>query len=454
MAESVNYSDYSVFVRQQPVAARACGSADRPDRRPIDPIVILQLRRNALTELFADEDTSSFFAIATLVDDTAAATAAQAEGSAWSGERGPQPLASNLLTGTTLSSIFYLKDPARANQAAAFFVFSNLNVRSEGSYCLRFDVFGRSRMNVSNVAHCFSDVFTVYSAKRFPGMSNSTELSKTFSDQGLKIRIRKDIRIRKKPRLGLENDCPDLPVPYQRPEAISDGPNYARRPHDLGYVSRNSTDVSIRRSLDSDPSTESPAAPLHFHTSRGHGHTEHRKYPAPPPPPSRRPPLALHTPECDMFPDPSTYDHHDDRPRKHPEEQAPRGSTTTGGRLVQHSGHGKVSHAYHNPPHMHWKANTNNDHNNNFSTHRTSFMASDIRKLADLSTIGMPTSPYPHDHHSLRTFLPTEPDESLISHPRLPSFGESFPAFHPAPTHIGTFSSSYAQTKSQSRAYR
>jgi hypothetical protein len=44
----------------------------------------------------------------------------------------------------------------------------------------------------------FSDVFQVYPAKRFPGMEESTFLSRSFAEQGLKIRIRKELRLRKR----------------------------------------------------------------------------------------------------------------------------------------------------------------------------------------------------------------------------------------------------------------
>jgi hypothetical protein len=42
------------------------------------------------------------------------------------------------------------------------------------------------------LASVFSDVFQVYSAKKFPGVCDSTELSKCFAGQGIKIPIRKD----------------------------------------------------------------------------------------------------------------------------------------------------------------------------------------------------------------------------------------------------------------------
>ncbi|ROW01621.1 hypothetical protein VSDG_02253 [Cytospora chrysosperma] len=42
------------------------------------------------------------------------------------------------------------------------------------------------------LASVFSDVFQVYSAKKFPGVCDSTELSKCFAQQGIKIPIRKE----------------------------------------------------------------------------------------------------------------------------------------------------------------------------------------------------------------------------------------------------------------------
>lgn len=42
------------------------------------------------------------------------------------------------------------------------------------------------------LASVFSDVFQVYSAKKFPGVCDSTDLSKCFATQGIKIPIRKE----------------------------------------------------------------------------------------------------------------------------------------------------------------------------------------------------------------------------------------------------------------------
>ena len=40
------------------------------------------------------------------------------------------------------------------------------------------------------LATAMSDSFTVYSAKKFPGMIESTELSKAFAAQGIRIPVR------------------------------------------------------------------------------------------------------------------------------------------------------------------------------------------------------------------------------------------------------------------------
>ncbi|CAO3580349.1 unnamed protein product [Absidia cylindrospora] len=59
------------------------------------------------------------------------------------------------------------------------------------------------------VFHCksiLSDQFIVYSAKKFPGMEESTFLSRSFADQGLKIRIRKELRQRRKAGKRSESD--------------------------------------------------------------------------------------------------------------------------------------------------------------------------------------------------------------------------------------------------------
>ena len=111
------------------------------------------------------------------------------------------------LIGSLSASAFKLTDPN--GKVGIWFVLQDLSVRTEGNFRLRFsfcnvglpshmDGNAANGGNVINtgktpiLASCFSDVFTVYSAKKFPGVVESTPLSKCFATQGIKIPIRKD----------------------------------------------------------------------------------------------------------------------------------------------------------------------------------------------------------------------------------------------------------------------
>ena len=68
---------------------------------------------------------------------------------------------------------------------------SQIGVRTEGAYRFKFSAYELVSGTAYLRAIVFSDVFHVYSAKRFPGMLASTPLSKAFAEQGLRIRVRK-----------------------------------------------------------------------------------------------------------------------------------------------------------------------------------------------------------------------------------------------------------------------
>lgn len=135
---------------------------------------------------------------------------------------------------------------------AGYFIFPDLSIRHEGKYRLHFVVFetlkdpndidhddhttlqeapmggmgfGTQRVDVRSVP------FTVYSAKKFPGLSESTMLSKTVSEQGCRVRIRRDVRMRRR-----ENKAPKEWDGYEeennhdaRRTATPD--NYVQQPH-------------------------------------------------------------------------------------------------------------------------------------------------------------------------------------------------------------------------------
>ncbi|EED85174.1 predicted protein, partial [Postia placenta Mad-698-R] len=82
-------------------------------------------------------------------------------------------------------------------------VFSDLAVKLEGTYLLRYRVFdilmslpsGRGR---PAIAECVGGPFKIYSTKDFPGLRASTELTKHLSYHGVRLNCRESERPRKK----------------------------------------------------------------------------------------------------------------------------------------------------------------------------------------------------------------------------------------------------------------
>ncbi|QSZ28619.1 hypothetical protein DSL72_003118 [Monilinia vaccinii-corymbosi] len=118
----------------------------------------------------------------------------------------PQGMFTRNLIGSLSASAFRLTDPD--DRIGIWFVLQDLSVRTEGDFRLRFSFVNvgapSAPQNSANsscsvntgkapvLASCFSDVFKVFSAKKFPGVVESTPLSKCFATQGIKIPIRKD----------------------------------------------------------------------------------------------------------------------------------------------------------------------------------------------------------------------------------------------------------------------
>ncbi|CAO3620700.1 unnamed protein product [Mucor hiemalis] len=169
---------FSLVVRQQPCKARLCSFKEKVDRRPIDPPPIIQITSNNQS----DDDflqNPYFFLYATLTDA--------------SGETDLHFVNGNRTTaGTVVQSLHKLKDVD--NTDGGFFIFSDISVRLEGFYRLKFTLYEIEGQYVNRMCSIISDIFQVYSPKSFPGMSESTFLTRSFSDQGVRIRIRKEPR--------------------------------------------------------------------------------------------------------------------------------------------------------------------------------------------------------------------------------------------------------------------
>jgi len=176
-------------IRQQPEAARACGFGER-DRRVIDPPPILQLEMIALE---SGQPVSSPRGAA--IVDVVHASLWNARGTSNVTNLSlPNHRSSRRLMGTLVASSAAALD--EHNAEGSFFAFPDLSCRSQGRYRLRFsfmrvDPVSSPDGTISQVvAHVMSDIFTVYSAKDFPGMKPSTPLTLTLKQQGVAIQAK------------------------------------------------------------------------------------------------------------------------------------------------------------------------------------------------------------------------------------------------------------------------
>ncbi|KAF2264240.1 hypothetical protein CC78DRAFT_245083 [Lojkania enalia] len=204
---------YALQVIQQPERARACGSGAKSsaDRRPVDPPPIVELRvfegegPNKAEITFGYN--ANFFLFCTLENARQISPG-----------RGGPPASTSfpVLTGTPVAGMAYLDRPS----PAGYFIFPDLSVRHEGKYRLSFALYeelkdpkdmdpeDRSSLaslpqtgidaHVSHRLEVKSSPFVVFSAKKFPGLSESTALSRMVAEQGCRVRIRRDVRMRRR----------------------------------------------------------------------------------------------------------------------------------------------------------------------------------------------------------------------------------------------------------------
>lgn len=83
------------------------------------------------------------------------------------------------------------------------FVFSDLAVKIEGTFVLRYRVFNISSnafvgSGIPILAECYGGPFKIYSTKEFPGLRASTDLTKHISFHGVRLNLRENERKRRK----------------------------------------------------------------------------------------------------------------------------------------------------------------------------------------------------------------------------------------------------------------
>ena len=96
-----------------------------------------------------------------------------------------------------------------------FFCFPDLSCRTHGKYRLRFVLMRIDPMNLHVggfspiLAEVFSESFTVYTAKDFPGMRPSSALTRALKLQGCNIQVKKGnekVLARKRMTASVEDD--------------------------------------------------------------------------------------------------------------------------------------------------------------------------------------------------------------------------------------------------------
>ncbi|KAJ6507327.1 velvet factor-domain-containing protein [Mycena vitilis] len=97
-------------------------------------------------------------------------------------------------SGALVSSVRVLKDHPNADDDAAFFIFPNICVRLEGSWRFKLDLFVIDGDSVKLCATTYSAPFFVFQGKQYPGVQASSPLARALAAQGVKLRIRNDIR--------------------------------------------------------------------------------------------------------------------------------------------------------------------------------------------------------------------------------------------------------------------
>ncbi|KAF2634618.1 hypothetical protein P280DRAFT_413359 [Massarina eburnea CBS 473.64] len=181
--------NYELRVRQQPIAARACGFGER-DRRVIDPPPIIQLIVTDPKTGVAEQEELRYSL------NVVHCTLWNAEGT--SEETAlvqPDRRTTRRLMGQLVASPSVAKD--EHDVEGCFFCFPDLSCRTHGRYRLRFVLMRLDPMNLHVggfspiLNEVLSDVFTVYTAKDFPGMRPSSALTRALKLQGCNIQVKK-----------------------------------------------------------------------------------------------------------------------------------------------------------------------------------------------------------------------------------------------------------------------
>lgn len=167
---------YRLTVKQQPERAKAANAKDK-DRKPVDPPPILQLDVDPSQDPLQMYITSPYLFVQTFLIGAT--------------DSDPEPDL-NALTGNTCTSGHVVKDERGVYNM--MFCLNDISVKKEGTYKLKFSLFNLNTTtgDVENLTSICSQPFTTYSGRHFPGMSESTSMTRLLVDAGVRLRLRKE----------------------------------------------------------------------------------------------------------------------------------------------------------------------------------------------------------------------------------------------------------------------
>lgn len=222
--------EYVLRMRQQPIAARACGFGER-DRRVVDPPPIVELiatDKESGENIFVSDSYTTMHCV--LINAETDEDESQIPPPA------PNMASAQRLMGNVVAS------PCRAqdehDMEGVFFVFPDLSCRSPGKYRLLFRLLKINPLNMQEThpikCNAKSDPFEVFTAKEFPGMKASSPLIRRLRQQGLNVGVKKGSeaskRSTKKNKDGddSDGDVTDKEDEEELPEQEDPGPGPSR----------------------------------------------------------------------------------------------------------------------------------------------------------------------------------------------------------------------------------
>ena len=210
-----------------------------------------------------------------------------------------------VLTGMPVAGMAYLDRPS----PAGYFIFPDLSVRHEGKYRLSFNLFEELKEDkdsdseptaytnpdhpnnnllrsspMAPQAHVHfrlevkSEPFVVFSAKKFPGLAESTQLSRVVAEQGCRVRIRRDVRMRRRDTKSSKDydEYDEDPAGYTRAERYVTPDMYSQQPP-IPDRARSASNASVE--------AHTPYATIERRPSNQEiGYYHQAAHPPPPPP--------------------------------------------------------------------------------------------------------------------------------------------------------------------------